>query len=118
MNIFTIKDLKDCAETDSRALENIFGSGVERLMMRVNGVDPSPVRVEREAKSSGNERTFHPFLDTEVAVQQGIIDLIDKLGDTLHDEQTFGTTVVLKLRDSNFNNMSKRITLDYLFNDL
>lgn len=113
-HVETVKDLKMMNPED---LELIFGSGVDSLMNRLNGVDPKPVVTEREPKSSGNERTYHPFLASDVEVQQAIISLVDKLGDTLKRDHLFGNTVVLKLRDAEFKNYSRRLHLDYAFQD-
>lgn len=110
----TVQDLKKMNEDD---LRTVFGSSVESLMYRLNGIDPTPVVTDREPKSSGNERTYHPFLASDVEVQQAIIELVDKVGDTLERERLYGNTVVLKLRDAEFKNFSRRLHLDYAFQD-
>lgn len=114
IGIYKISDIRNAAYKD---LKSVFGSGVESLLQRIDGIDPTPVNISREAKSSGNERTYHPFLKSEGEVYEAMVELIDLLGDRLLEEDTLGTTVILKLRDSNFKNYSKRKTLDYLFND-
>ena len=114
LGVTTIKELK---MLPMETLTTIFGSGTETFVQRINGIDPRPVDPTRDAKSSGNERTFHPFLSSNKEVQQALIELIDKLGDTLERDGSYGTTVVLKLRDANFKNYSKRLSVDYLFHD-
>ena len=113
-NVQTVQDLKKMTDDE---LESVFGSGVEKLLNRLNGIDPSPVVVEREPKSSGNERTYHPFLASDLEIKEAITGLIDKLGDTLKRDSLFGNTVVLKLRDAEFKNYSRRLHLDYAFQD-
>lgn len=114
IDVFTIKDVKN---KDIEDIRKIFGSNTEKMIYRMKGIDPSPVKSKRRPKSSGNERTYHPFLESNKDVRDSIIELVDMLGDTLKDDSTYGTTVVLKIRDGEFTNYSRRISVNYLFND-
>lgn len=117
LDAFGVGSVAELKQLDKDHLVTVFGSHTETMMHRLNGIDPRPVDNDREAKSSGNERTYHPFLQSNKEVKRALTQLIDKLGDTLLREDLYGTTVVLKLRDSEFKNYSKRVSLDYLFHD-
>lgn len=114
LSVYTIKELK---QASIEQIEKIFGSNTDNMLMKMRGVDPSPVRSGGMPKSSGNERTYHPFLETNKDVRKAIISLVDKLGNTVNEEAMYGTMLVLKIRDGEFNNYSRRLSVDYLFND-
>lgn len=115
--VFGVETVAELKQVSIEDLTTIFGSGTQTMLERLSGIDPRPVDNGGEARSSGNERTYHPFLQSNKEIKRALTQLIDKLGDTLKREELYGTTVVLKLRDSNFKNYSKRVSLDYLFHD-
>lgn len=114
INVRWIGQLQDVSY---ETLDEIFGNSAQTVYERIWGLDPRPVVSDMAAKSSGTERTYHPFLQTNDEMKDAVTALVDKLGDTLAQEDHLGTTVVLKIRDGAFNNYSKRRSVKYLFND-
>lgn len=113
--INTGADLYAVSQSD---LANMFGKSGYIFYERIRGVDDRPVMWQRERKSLGKERTYGPFLDTEQAVLDELKSLSQQLTDTLIKTRLHGKTLVLKLRDSEFNTETRRETMDdFLPND-
>ncbi|WP_225048886.1 DNA polymerase IV [Lacticaseibacillus kribbianus] len=91
-----------------------FGKMGLLLYQHARGVDNRPV-VVRDAKSIGKERTYQPFLASEDAVQRELDRLAQMVAQSLAKHQKHGKTVVLKVRDADFNTLTKRMTQDAYF---
>lgn len=85
------------------------------LYRHARGVDNRPVQV-RDAKSIGKERTYRAVLTTDAAVEEQLAYLADLVAAALAKKQKHGKTVVLKLRDSDFNTQTRRKTQETYFN--
>ncbi|MFC6177812.1 DNA polymerase IV [Weissella sagaensis] len=108
----------DLFATSQSELANTFGKSGYAFYEHIRGVDNRPVMWQRERKSLGKERTYGPFLDTEQAVLDELKGLAQQLAETLIKAHLHGKTLVLKLRDSDFNTETRRETIiDFLPND-
>ncbi|AKP63649.1 nucleotidyltransferase DNA polymerase for DNA repair [Levilactobacillus koreensis JCM 16448] len=95
-----------------------FGKFGYILYQRVRGIDDRPVEYQRERKSIGKERTYGPPLQTVGEVENQLQKLAEMVAVTVKQKQRHGKTLVLKLRDSEFNTITKRVTqTDFLAND-
>lgn len=115
LGIKTGQDLYNQSELD---LIKNFGKLGYILYRRVRGSDDRPVEYQRERKSIGKERTFGPFLTTQVEVNEHLQELAKMVSETMVSHQRHGKTLVLKLRYGDFVTITKRRTFgEFLPND-
>jgi DNA polymerase IV len=106
MNIKTVGDLQT---KDLATLEARFGRYGLRLYQLARGIDYSPVVPDRPTKSISAEDTFAhdlPLADTEPI----ILRLAEKVWAASRKESRIGRTVVLKLKTSDFNILTRSLT--------
>ena len=85
---------------------------------RIRGVDDRPVEWQRERKSVGKERTYGPFLDNEEKIMAELKATGRTLREFATEKVVTRQTLVLKVRDEDFNTETRRTTQpDYLPND-
>ncbi|KRL07845.1 MAG: DNA polymerase IV [Liquorilactobacillus hordei] len=92
-----------------------FGKMGEAFFQHVRGIDERPVEWKRERKSMGNERTFAQALKSTTEVEEMFKYLTNLLIDQLSRRQLHGKTIVIKVRNSNFETVTKRRTLDNFY---
>ncbi|WP_034988326.1 DNA polymerase IV [Liquorilactobacillus sucicola] len=115
LGIETGADLLEWSEVD---LISKFGKMGQILYQRVRGIDERPVEWKRKRKSIGFERTLNQPLKSSVEVDDMLDFLAEKLTEAVQQKQKHGKTLVLKLRNSQFETVTKRMTFDdYLTND-
>ncbi|WP_414839907.1 DNA polymerase IV [Carnobacterium sp. TMP28] len=113
-NIFTGEDLYQKDEMD---LIRSFGKRGYSLYRKVRGIDDSPVRISRERKSVGKENTYNQNLITENEIIAELRFLSNEVYRSLSKEQKHGKTIVLKIRYSDFETVTKRQTLPHYIKD-
>lgn len=85
---------------------------------QVRGIDDREVEWQRERKSFGVERTFNMPLVSNEEIDEQLKWTAQKLADDLTRAQKHGKTLVVKVRNSEFETKTKRLTLaDYFQND-
>ncbi|GMA47671.1 DNA polymerase IV [Tetragenococcus muriaticus] len=107
LEIYTGKDLYQKSEME---LIQEFGKMGYSLYRKVRGIHNSPVQITRKRKSVGRERTYAKPLTSEQACLTELRVMAAEVMQSLKKEQKHGKTVVLKLRYSDFETMTKRIT--------
>jgi len=115
----TLPKLTDLGVTDGAGLRRLsqdqlmalFGKMGFILYQHARGIDNRPVQV-RTAKSIGKERTYGAVLTTEAQVHAQLDYLATLVAQALQKQQKHGKTVVLKVRDRDFNTITKRLTED------
>ncbi|WP_051912507.1 DNA polymerase IV [Carnobacterium funditum] len=112
--IFNGEDLYQKNEMD---LIRSFGKMGYSLYRKVRGIDDSPVRISRERKSVGRENTYNKNLVTENEIIAELRFLSNKVQHSLRKEQKHGKTIVLKVRYSDFETVTKRHTLPHYIKD-
>ena len=109
-------DLYNKKEID---LINKFGKIGHILYQRVRGIDMRLVEWKRERKSVGKERTFDQPLKTVEEVDSQLRLIATKPVDITTSRQIRGKTLVIKVRNNDFETVTKRTTLqDYIPNDV
>lgn len=106
LGIINGKVLRGYSQEKLIALFGKFGLG---LYEHVRGIDNRPVAV-RSAKSIGKERTYRAILTNESQVQTELTKLAAMVAAALTAKQKHGKTVVLKVRDSAFDTVTRRLT--------
>ncbi|MYV17992.1 DNA polymerase IV [Furfurilactobacillus milii] len=115
LGILTGADLLKWSEAD---LMQNFGKLGYSLYRHVRGSDDRPVEWQRARKSIGREETYDAPLDNEADVETQLQLLATDLVSHLNKQQRHGKTIVLKVRDADFNTITKRQTqAEYFEND-
>ncbi len=108
------EDLYSWKEID---LISQFGKMGHILFQRVRGIDDRPVEWQRERKSIGSERTFDQPLKSIEQVDEQLHLTAIRLVNELKKQQKHGKTIVIKVRNSNFETITKRLTFDDYLNN-
>lgn len=112
LGIFTGEDLYQKTEWE---LIQQFGKMGYSLYRKVRGVHNAPVKSTRERKSIGRERTYIKELMFENEITAQLRILSEQVASSLKKYQKHGKTIVLKIRYTDFETVTKRKTLpEYL----
>lgn len=112
LGVHTIGELAAC---DPAFVHGIFGKMGDTLLRYARGEDDEPVRSfyeEREVKSVGNSMTFAHNLLGEDEYRMGLTALCDNVGRRLRSRGMVCQTVQLGIRDPEFRNRSRQVTLE------
>lgn len=108
MGIFTGADLYEKTEME---LIQTFGKMGYSLYRKVRGIHDAPVAVTRQRKSVGKEHTYGNPLTTEEEVLTQLRQLSEKVAASLKRVGKHGKTIVLKVRYTGYETVTKRKTL-------
>ncbi|UZK68510.1 DNA polymerase IV [Sphingomonas sp. S1-29] len=108
MGILTGADLAGLTIDEMR---RAFGSFAEYLYAAARGEDHRPVRVNRESKSIGAERTFEHDLSDWESLIAGLERVADAAWVRIERHQARGRRVTLKLRYNDFRTITRARTL-------
>ncbi|RVU70542.1 DNA polymerase IV [Lactobacillus xujianguonis] len=78
------------------------------LAMHSRGIDLSPVEWQRQRKSIGKERTFEPSIFEEQTALTQLRKYSNEVAKILQEQNLMATCVVLKIRDTNFETVTRR----------
>jgi DNA polymerase-4 len=109
MNINKIGDLTTIPEEE---LRERFGKWGYALSKRARGIDDRPISIQHTAKSVSQETTFAKDIREEGALLETIDRLSKQISKRLVKKHTQATTVRIKLRWSNFETITRQITLN------
>lgn len=108
MGIRTIRDLR---RTTRELLVRAFGEHGHHLFALSRGIDDRPVVTERDAKSIGHEETFERDLRYRDTMRRELLALSGRVAERLRREGLRGKTVTLKVKYSDFVQVTRAITL-------
>lgn len=108
MGIYTGQDLLEVPEM---VLIDKFGRFGFDLYRKVRGISNSPVKPNRIRKSIGKETTYRKLLYREEDIQKELSLLAKRVALSLEKYNKSGKTVVLKVRNGDFQTLTKRKTL-------
>ena len=115
LNRLGVRTIGELAACDSAFIHSILGKNGDLLLRYARGEDDEPVRsfyAEREVKSVGNSMTFaHNLLGADEC-RMGITALCDNVGRRLRKRGMVCQTVQLGIRDPEFHNRSRQVTLE------
>mgnify|MGYP003583657598 FL=1 len=114
MGIYTGADLLEIPEM---TLIDHFGRFGYDLYRKARGISNSPVKTHRVRKSIGKERTYGKLLYRIEDVQKELSSLAQRVVVSLDRHQKVGKTIVVKIRYTDFQTLTKRRTLDIPTND-
>lgn len=111
MQAMGINTGKDLQEKSVEWLIDHFQRQGYVIAMHSRGIDLSPVVASRQRKSIGKERTFEPSLHDEQAALSFLRQISRQLADSLAKRHLTAGCVVLKIRDRNFQTITRRSLL-------
>lgn len=108
MGVQTIGDL---SSLPLGLLTGKFGKHGLHLHLAAHGIDDREVVTEQEAKSMGNEETFERDLREQKAINKELLALATRVGKRLRRHGLAGKTVTLKVKYSDFKQITRSVTL-------
>jgi DNA polymerase-4 len=102
-----IERLVDVRQVDPAALQDAVGSLADWLRQLANGVDDRPVTPNREAKSSGSERTYPQDLTDVSAIRDEVVKMAGSACRWLGQRELRARTVTLKVRYGDFTTLTR-----------
>ncbi|HKD11050.1 MAG TPA: DNA polymerase IV [Thermoanaerobaculia bacterium] len=102
--------LVDIRAADPEALRGVVGSWAEGLQRMAFGDDPRPVEPHRERKSIGCEETYARDIQDLTAIRREVEALARQSARILEKKKMTARTVVLKVRYSNFQTITRSAT--------
>lgn len=114
LHLAGIAKIGDVSQRQLSKLESLLGSELGRHIHRLaQGVDKRRVNISHETKSVSNETTFATFIpagDID-AITTVIYSLAQQVATRLRQQQIWGRTVTLKVRDDRFKTVTRSKTL-------
>lgn len=108
-----IRQIHTLAAMPVQVLQQMIGKNGVDLWKKANGIDHQPVEPYQERKSISTEHTFDQ--DTmDIPRLRGLIDgMVEKLAFQLRSEQWLTSTVVVKIRYTNFDTETRQCRIPY-----
>jgi len=114
LNLFTGADLKKLTEVE---LVRLFGKPGSFYYKIVRGIDDRPVEPNREIKSISAEDTFLNDLDNPAEMKEQLDRLAAIVTNRLQQYELKGKTITLKIRYSDFKQLTRSQTLPTAVSD-
>jgi len=114
MNILTGADLKKLTKKE---LMHHFGKAGGHYFDIVRGIDNRAVQTDRKRKSYSVERTFEENLEDQAALQEQLDKLVNLFFDGIKRSQFYGKTLTLKVKTSEFKNITRSKTISTLIKE-
>lgn len=107
----------DLKRWDLVSLVRNFGKAGAFFYDIVRGIDDRPVEPESERKSVGTELTYEKDLTTDFGIITELYKLEQELMDRLRESETTGRTITLKIKFSDFKQITRSRTLQHYVRD-
>lgn len=108
-----IRTIGTLSEIPVEVLQQMIGKNGIDLWKKANGIDETPVMPYSERKSISKERTFNSDTMDIHVVKSLISGMADQLAYQLRCEKWLTSTVVVKIRYSNFDTETKQCRVTY-----
>jgi DNA polymerase IV len=109
---FNIKTIGDLTRYDHDWFKQHLGHHGPRLLELALGQDDRPVVNDHQAKSIGHEETFDHNIASVDHLRTILLEQIEQVATRLRKHQLLAKTVSLKIRDGEFNTITRQATLD------
>jgi DNA polymerase-4 len=107
----------DLRQWDMDSLVRNFGKAGEFFYDIARGIDDRPVETEQERKSVGTELTYEKDLITRFEIIAELYKVEKELMERLEHAETTGRTITLKIKFSDFRQITRSKTLQNYIND-
>ncbi|MBP2015947.1 DNA polymerase IV [Anaerococcus degeneri] len=111
LNRIGVYKVADLLKLDKVFLEGIFGKGGDYIYNVIRGIDHRPVNPTRDRKSIGKERTFRQNTNDPKVLKEYLRRISDLIEIEMIKKDIQAKTVSIKLKDENFKNQTRSITL-------
>ncbi|WP_408639596.1 DNA polymerase IV [Roseomonas populi] len=111
MEALGIRTGRDLRERSLAFLTEHFGKAGAHFHAIARGIDERPVVPDRPRKSSGSETTYDRDLATPGEVEAGLLALADEVWEWCERTGSFGRSVTIKVRYSDFRQITRSRTL-------
>jgi len=108
-----IRTIETLSQMPMEVLQRMIGKNGIELWKKANGIDNNPVEPYTERKSISTEDTFSQDTIDIHKLKSVLIGMVEKLGFQLRSEQWLTSTVVVKIRYSNFDTETKQCRIPY-----
>lgn len=108
IGVSTIGDLRQISE---QYLQQTFGKSGTHFYRLARGIDDRPVVVDRQAKSVSHEHTFETDVTDMDILRAWLRELTEQVARRLRNHERRGKTIHLKVRYSNFDTITRSISL-------
>jgi DNA polymerase IV len=110
MGIHTIQTL---SEMPIEYLETLLGKYGHELWRKAQGIDNTPVQPYQEQKSISTESTFETDTTDMHFLHKELVRMVEKIGFELRDQEKLTACIAIKIRYSNFDTVTKQVTIPY-----
>jgi len=112
-----IRTFKDLSQTPLEVLEQKFGKHGAHMHLLSMGIDERDVNPEHDVKSVGHEQTFLlDIMDPDLAKKE-LLSLANRVARRMRRNEATGRTVTLKVKYSNFQQITRSATLPESIDD-
>jgi len=112
-----VRTIETLSETPVEVLHQLIGKNGEELWKKANGIDESPVLPYSERKSISKENTFSQDTIDINGIKSILSAMVEQLCFQLRQEKWLTSTVVIKIRYSNFDTETKQYRIPYTSSD-
>lgn len=112
MGIHTGADLKTLSQPQ---MEDLFGKSATFYTQLLHGQDDRPVETDWVRKSVGSENTFPQDLSDPEVMLDELRPLAEEVFSWMERHQTYGRTLTLKVKYSNFQQITRSRTVEHPF---
>ncbi len=107
-----VSSVGDLVAVPEATLVTLLGEAAGRHLWRLaRGVDDRPVEPDQRARSIGHEETFATDLADAVRLRAELVRMADAVASRLREAGVVGRTVTLKVRFSDFETVTRSLTL-------
>ena len=108
-----VRTIHTLSEMPVLVLQQMIGANGKELWKKANGIDENPVVPYSEKKSISSERTFATDSIDVLEIKILISGMAEKLAYQMRQEKWLTSTVVIKIRYSNFDTETKQHKIAY-----
>src|SRR5690606_1609344 len=108
-----IRQIRTLADMPMEVLQQMIGKNGTDLWKKANGIDYTPVEPYTERKSISTEHTFGQDTIDIAKLRSELTGMVEKLAYQLRAEQWLTSTVVFKIRYSNFDTETRQCRIPY-----
>ena len=112
LNDLGITTVAQLADVGQPFLAETLGAWGESLYRKSRGLNTAHFDFHEEPKSIGHEHTFDADTCDSEQIHATLAHLVEKTAHRLRDHKMLAGTITLKLRDSNFETMTRSVSLE------
>lgn len=112
-----VRNIRTLSEMPVDVLHRLIGKNGQELWKKANGIDETPVVPYSERKSISKENTFSQDTIDINGIKSILSGMVEQLCFQLRQEKWLTSTVVVKIRYSNFDTETKQYRIPYTSSD-